>query len=144
MWPTHHGCVNFSKYTPFSNYYLLHRMTCHKICSEFGGNCKKNTFTSRSREGISFSILPGSCFASVYPLNFLQVYMMGKVLSRGACLGSPYFGNDRNLGLHPKLKRTISLQFEAQGPKVPHQTWKNQMLEIHEFSSHGTVHTTTT
>jgi len=45
--------------------------------------------------------------------------MLGKVLGRGAC---PYFGNDLNLGLHPTLKRAISLQFEAQGPKVPHQT----------------------
>jgi hypothetical protein len=48
--------------------------------------------------------------------------MLGKVLGRGVCLGSPYFGNDLNLGLHPTLKHTISLQFEAQGPKVPHQT----------------------
>jgi hypothetical protein len=82
----------------------------------------------------------GSCFASVYPLNFLKVYTLGKAIGRGACLGSPYFGNDLNLGFHPTLKRTISLQFQAQGPKVSHQTWKYQMLEIHEFSSHATLY----
>jgi hypothetical protein len=85
-------------------------------------------------EGISFFIMPPSCFASVYPLKFLQVCMFGKALGQGACLGSPYFGNDLNLGLYPTLKGTICLQFEAQGPKVPHQTWKYHMLQIHDFS----------
>ncbi len=115
-------CRLFPNTHPPQNYYLLHGMNCQKICSRFGGNLIKQFFTSRSGEGISFSIMPSSCFASVYPLNFLQVYMLGKVLGRGACLGSPYFGNDLNLGLHPTLKCTISLQFVAHGPKVPHQT----------------------
>ncbi len=119
--PTHHGRVDFPNTHPPQNYYLLHGMNCQKICSRFGGNLIKQFFTSRSGEGISFSIMPSSCFASVYPLNFLQVYMFGRVLGRGACLGSPYSGNDLNLGLHPRLKRTISLQFEVQVPKVPHQ-----------------------
>jgi hypothetical protein len=82
----------------------------------------KHIFTSMCREGISFFIVPPSCFTSVYPLNFLQVYMLGKAIGRGACIVSPYFGNDLNLGLHPTLKCTISLQFVAHGPKVPHQT----------------------
>jgi hypothetical protein len=75
--------------------------------------------------------------------EFLKIFTF-KALSQGVSLGSPYFGNDLNLGLYPTLKRTISLKFEAQGPKVPHQTWKYHMLEILEFSSHATVHTTTT
>jgi hypothetical protein len=76
--------------------------------------------------------------------EFLKIFTF-KVLSQGDCLISPYFGNDLNLGLYPTLKHTISLKFEAQGPKVPpHQIWKYHMLEIHEFSSHATVHTTTT
>ncbi len=129
---------------PSQNYYVLHGMTCEKICSVFGSNLIKHIFTSMSREGISFCIVPPSCFASVYPLNFLQVYMLGKAIGRGACVVSPYFRNDFNLGLYPTLKRTISLQFEAHGPQVPHQTWKHDMLEIHEFSSHAIVHTTST
>jgi hypothetical protein len=48
--------------------------------------------------------------------------MLGTVLGQGACLVSPYFGNDLNLGLYPAVKHTTSLQFEAQGPKLPHQT----------------------
>jgi hypothetical protein len=115
-------------------------MTCQKFCSVFGSNLIKHIFTSMSREGISFCIVPPSCFASVYPLNFLQVYTLGKAIGWGACLVSPYFGNDLNLGLYPTLKQTISLQFEAHGPEVPHQTWKYDMLEIHEFSSHAIVH----
>jgi hypothetical protein len=75
--------------------------------------------------------------------EFLKIFTF-KAFGRGACLISPYFGNDLNLGLYPTLKCTIRLKFEAQGPKVPHQTWKYHMLEILEFSSHATVHTTTT
>jgi hypothetical protein len=61
------------------------------------------------REGISFFIVPPSCFASVYPLNFLQVYMLGKAIGWGACLVSPYFGNDLNLGLYPTLSKMRAL-----------------------------------
>jgi hypothetical protein len=76
-------------------------MTCQKLCGVFGGDLIKHILTLGSREGISFFIMPASCFASVYPLDLLQVYMLGKVLGRGACLGSPYFGKDLNLGLLP-------------------------------------------
>jgi len=88
---------------PSQNNYLLHGMTCQKFCSVVGSNHLKHSFTFKIREGISFFIMPPSCFTSVYPLNFLQVYMLVKALGRGACLDGPYFGNDLNLGLCPTL-----------------------------------------
>jgi len=39
--------------------------------------------------------------------EFLKIFTF-KALGRGACLVSPYFGNDLNLGLYHTLKRTIS------------------------------------
>ncbi len=81
--------------------YYTEGMTCQKLCSVFGGNLIKHILISGSREGISFFIMPPSCFASVYPRDLLQVSMLGKALGPGACLGSPHFGNDLNLGLLP-------------------------------------------
>jgi hypothetical protein len=42
---------------------LYHVMTCQKFCSVSGGNLIKHIFSSRSREGISFFIMPSSLFA---------------------------------------------------------------------------------
>jgi hypothetical protein len=51
----------------------LFGMTCHKFSSVSGGNFIKHIFSSRSREGISFFIMPPSSSTSVSPLKFWQV-----------------------------------------------------------------------
>ncbi len=55
-------------------------MTCQKFCSVSRGNLIKKFFSSRSGEGISFFIMPPSCFVTVSALNFW--FTWGKALGQ--------------------------------------------------------------
>jgi hypothetical protein len=63
------------------------------LCRVYRGNLIKHIFSSRSREeGISFFIMPPSCFVSVSQLNFWQVFTSDKAMDHGITKIGPSLG----------------------------------------------------
>ncbi len=107
-------------------------MTCQKFGSVSGGKLIKHNLSSRSREAISFFIMPTSSFAMVSPLNFWQVF----------CLTHYHIPwlqpvHPSNTGFHPLVRVAQHVTYLLATFLPPFGSWKYFILKPDTKASHS-------
>ncbi len=101
---------------------------CQKFWSVSGGHFIMHIFSSmRSREGISFFIMPPSYFGLVSPLNFWQVFMSCKALGLGLYLTHKQVTRLRRGGVFMHLGLIYQLRTNSPAFSPPY------LLDPHPF-----------